>query len=351
MQKISRPCYSPCVKPLQLTFLHVAIIVSFLFLGIVISPFLTTLILAAILVTGAYPIYTWLLKKVKGRTQLASFLISLFLGIIFSVVFFFFIILLSQEAVSTYQGFEEWIRAGKLNLNEIIAKSSKYLGIPPVDITSSISQAAQTLSSAIVAQSTALLKQVAWLILNFFLLVFSMYFFFKDGKYIIDSIEKIIPLPHPYGQQIFQKFRRVSLAMLYGIFLTAVVQGFLGGIGLALAGIRNPIFWGTVMGIFGMLPLAGTGVVWLPAGLYLIATSHYIEGVGLIIWGSLIVALVDNVIKPIIISKQAETYPLATFLVVIGGLMVFGLKGAIIAPMVLAGLVALIHIYQLEKGA
>lgn len=338
------------MKPFQLTFLHIAIFLSVIFLGAVISPFLTTLILAAILVTGTYPLYEKILQKVKGRARLAAALMSLLIGVIFSVIFFVFFITLSQEAVSTYQGFEQWIRAGKFNLNDFIWKSSKYIGIPHVDLVSSITQAAQTLSSTLVAQSATLLKSIAWLILNFFLLVFAMYFFFKDGKFIIQSLEKVIPLPHPYGQEIFQKFQRVSLAMLYGIFLTAIIQGILGGLGLAVAGIGNPIFWGTVMAFFGMLPVGGTGIVWLPAALFLLAGGHYVAGIGLLLWGGLIVAFVDNLIKPIIISQQTKTYPLATFLVVIGGLMVFGLKGAVIAPMVLAGLVSLIHIYELERA-
>lgn len=338
------------MKPFQLTFVHIAILLSFLFLGAVVSPFLTTLVLAAILVTGTYPLYEWILKKVHGKKRLAAGLVSLSIGIIFSVVFFVFIILLSQEAVSTYQGFESWIRSGRFNLNELTAKASKYFGIPSVDLVSSITQAAQAFSGSLVEQSTNLIKSIVWLILNFFLLVFAMYFFFKDGVFIVESIEKIIPLPKHFGTEIFQKFRQVSLAMLYGVFLTAIVQGILGGIGLAVAGIQNPIFWGTVMAFFGMLPIGGTGIVWLPASLILIAGEHYAAGVGLLIWGSLIVAFVDNLIKPFIISRQTKTYPLATFLVVLGGLMVFGLKGAIIAPMVLAALVSLIHIYQLERA-
>ncbi|MEK9132111.1 MAG: AI-2E family transporter [Patescibacteria group bacterium] len=336
------------MKQFQFNFLHIAIIVSFVFLGIVVSPFLTTLVLAAILVTGTYPIYTWVLKKVRDRKRVAAAIMAFSIGIIFSIIFVVFFLLLSQEAVSTYQSFDQWIRT--VNLNEIIAKASKYIGIPPVDLISSITQGAQSFSGVLVEQSTSLLKSVAWLILSFFLLVFAMYFFFKDGKYIIESFEKIIPLPTPYGREIFNKFRQVSLAMLYGIFLTAIVQGFLGGIGLAIAGVGNPIFWGTVMGFLGMLPIGGTALVWLPAGIFLIFSGHhYIAGIGLLLWGGAIVASMDNFIKPIVISRQANTYPLATFLVVVGGLMIFGLKGAIMAPMVLAALVSLLHIYGLES--
>ncbi|MBI5413138.1 AI-2E family transporter [Candidatus Peregrinibacteria bacterium] len=339
------------IKSPHLTFLTITILLSLIFLGVVVSPFITTLVLAAILVTGAYPIYNWVLIKVKHRKRPAAIIMSLSMGIIFSIAFVAFIVLLSQEAVSTYQGFEEWIRAGKLNLNEIILKANKYInGLGSIDITTSLTQAAQSFSGTLVTQSTNLLKGAASLILNFFLLVFAMYFFFKDGESIVSTIEELIPLPRHYGQEIFQKFRQVSLAMLYGIFFTAIVQGILGGIGLAVAGIDNPIFWGTLMGIFGMLPVGGTGIIWLPASIFLFATEHYFAGIGLLLWGGLIVAFMDNLIKPMVIAKQARIYPLATFLVVIGGLMVFGLKGAILAPMVLAALMSLLHIYKLEKA-
>lgn len=337
------------MKQFQLTFLHIAILLSILFLGAVISPFLTTLILAAILVTGTYPIYEWILKKVKNRNRLAAVIMSLSIGVVFSAVLFVFIILLSDEAVSTYQSFEELLKSGKLNLSAVILKASKFVGIPRVDIISSITQAAQAFSANLVSQSTEFLKSIAWMILNFFLLVFTMYFFYKDGKTIVAYVEKIMPVPHPYSSEIFQKFRRVSLAMLYGIFLTAILQGVLGGIGLAVAGIRNPIFWGTLMALFGMLPVGGTAIIWLPASLFLLASGHIVAGIGLLIWGGLIVAFIDNLVKPIVISTQTKIYPLATFLVVIGGLLVFGLKGAIIAPMVLAAFLSFIHIYQLEK--
>jgi predicted PurR-regulated permease PerM len=238
---------------------------------------------------------------------------------------------------------------GKFNLNELTAKASKYIGIPPVDLISSITQTAQTFSATLVEQSTNLLKSVVWLIINFFFLVFAMYFFFKDGESIVDFMEQNLPMPKLYGRQIFLKFKQVSLAMLYGIFLTAIAQGFLGGIGLYFAGIGNPIFWGTVLGFFGMLPVFGTSIVWIPAVIFLLADQHYVAGIGLLIWCGTVVSFIDNFIKPMVISSQAKIYPLATFLVVIGGLMVFGLKGAIIAPMVLAALMSLVHIYQLEK--
>lgn len=338
-------------KSAQLIFLYIVILVSLVFLGIVISPFLTTLILAAILVTGTFPIYEWVLRKVRNRKSLAAALMSLSIGVIFSILFLVFVLMLSDEAVSAFKGFNEWISTSKININEMIGKASRYIGIPKVDVISYLTQGIQTLSTALVSQSTNILTSLFWMIVNFFLLVFTMYFFYKDGTYLMSSFAKVIPLPKQYEKEIFEKFRSVSLAMLYGVFLTAIAQGILGGIGLAVAGVENSIFWGTVMGLLGILPVGGTALVWLPAGILLLTGGHYFAGIGLLIWGGLVVAFIDNLIKPLIIMKQTKTYPLATFLVVIGGLIIFGLKGAIISPMVLAALMTFIHIYQLEKTA
>ena len=238
---------------------------------------------------------------------------------------------------------------GHFNVDEIIQWLSANLRISESDITSSITQTAQNLSGFLVAQSTNVLKSVALLIFNFFLLFFSMYFFYKDGPGLVESAKMMIPLPRQYENNIFQKFHAVSLAMLYGIFLTAMVQGLLGGVGMHVAGIENAVFWGTVMGILGMLPIGGTAIVWMPASIILFVSGHYFAGIGLFLWGALIVAVVDNVIKPLLIQRGTQTYPLATFLTVIGGLIVFGLKGAILSPMILVVFLTLVHLYELEK--
>ena len=332
-------------------YIKIAIFVCFLFLVVVISPFLSTLIIAAILVTGAHPLHSWILKKVNNREWLAAAIVSFSMGILFSFAFVFFFIMLSQEAVSTYQQFEFAIQTGKLNLHQLISKASEYAGISPGEIISSITSAAQSFSSTIVSQSTDLIKSIVWMLVNFCMLVFSMYVFFKDGKKIIAFVESVLPFSKEISHELLQKFRQVSVGMLYGTFLTSLLQGIIGGIGLAIAGIGNPIFWGTAMGFFGIVPVVGTGIIWVPASIYLVFSGHLFAGVALALWCGLLVAFVDNLVKPLLISKHINISPLATFLVILGGLLVFGLKGAIIAPMVLVAFVSLKQIDQTSQSS
>lgn len=323
--------------------IKIAVLICVLFLGVVISPFLSTLLLAAVLVTGAMPLHNWVLKKVKHREWVAALITSSVIGIIFSVAFVAFFILISQEAISIYQQVDMFIREGKFDLHKLITKASTALNIAPSQITSSITDAVQSLSTTLVKQSTDLVKSIVWLFISFILLVITMFFFFKDGKKLVDLCERALPLPKPYGHEILLKFKQVSRAMLYGIFLTAFLQGILGGIGLAIAGIDNPIFWGTAMGFLGMIPVLGTAIIWLPAAIILFVNGHLIAGIGLCLWGGVLVSQIDNVVKPLLISKHVKISPLATFLVIVGGLLVFGLEGAIVAPMILAAFMAFMN--------
>lgn len=323
--------------------IKIAVLVCVLFLGVVISPFLSTLLLAAVLVTGAMPVHKWILKKVKNRDWLAALITSSVIGIIFSVAFIVFFILLSQEAISIYEQVDTFISEGKFDLHELITSASNAIGITPTQITSSITDAAQSISTTLVRQSTDLIKSIVWLFINFILLVVTMFFFFKDGNRLVDLFERALPLPKPYGHEILLKFKQVSRGMLYGIFLTAFLQGIIGGIGLALAGVENPIFWGTAMGFLGMVPVLGTAIIWIPAAAILFVNGHLIAALGLCLWCGLLVVQIDNIVKPLLISKHVDISPLATFLVVLGGLLVFGLEGAIVAPMVLAAFMAFMN--------
>lgn len=339
-------------------FLLACIVLSLVFLWKIIQPFVTIIAVAAILTTAAWPLYGRLLKLFRGRRRVSAIVMCLGMIVLLVLPFFFFITVLTQEAVDTYELIQSRIADGTLFSfitwtpghfsYDTVQRVSQFIDINNIDIFSPIAETAKNLSTFLVSQSTVFLKSITTLLFNFFVLIFSMYFFFKDGPDIVRSIGEMSPLPPEYEQSIFTKFKQVSLAMLYGIFLTAIVQGIVGGIGLAIAGVHNPVFWGTVMAFFAMLPIGGTAIVWLPAAIILLLTQHYIAGVFLLLWGALLVSILDNIIKPLVIHGHAKTYPLSTFFVVLGGLITYGLKGAILGPMVLAICMTLLHIYKLE---
>ena len=116
----------------------------------------------------------------------------------------------------------------------------------------------------------------------------------------------------------------------------AVLQGILGGIGFFVVGIPNPVFWGFIMTILAFLPIVGTGLIWGPAGIILIAEGNIIWGIFLLVYGFFIVAGIDNIIRPRIISGKGKIHPIVALIGIIGGLKVFGFLGIIIGPLIAA---------------
>ena len=135
---------------------------------------------------------------------------------------------------------------------------------------------------------------------------------------------------------------------MYGIVLTCIVQGILGGIGFAIAGVPSPVFFGAVMIVCAFIPLVGTALVWVPAALYLLATDHVGKGLFLVVWGVLVISSIDNFIRPFFISGKAKIPLLVILLGVLGGLATMGFLGVIVGPLLFAVSLELARVYRTD---
>lgn len=341
-------------------FLILCLGLSFYFLFQILSPFFAVIFVAAVLSITFYPLYTWMLKTLRGWERTASLVTCLIVILITVVPLVGFSILMASEAVETYETIQEKVNSGVFDkylqwenggffydLNENV---QSVIDVEKIDVKKTIVDVAQSLSTFLVSQTANLVKSLSDLFLNFFLMLFSMFYFFKDGKRLIAKIGSLSPLPSLYETQLFAKISAMSKAIMIGVFLTAILQGLAGGIGFAFAGISNPVFWGTAMAFFSLVPLFGTAVIWVPAAIILAILGSYGAAIFIFIWGVVVIGLVDNVARPFLIGGKAHTYPLLTFFVILGGIWTMGLKGVIIGPLVLMVLMSFLHIYQSEYG-
>jgi predicted PurR-regulated permease PerM len=156
------------------------------------------------------------------------------------------------------------------------------------------------------------------------------------------------PLPKVYEDELFGKMDSMVKAIVFGVFLTAIAQGLVGGVGFAISGISNPIFWGTAIAVASFIPVVGTGLVWVPAAIILVIFGNYWAALFLAIWGFLVIGTVDNFLRPYLIGGKAKTHPLLTFFVILGGLFTMGLIGIVVGPVVLMFVMSLLHIYEAE---
>jgi predicted PurR-regulated permease PerM len=343
-------------------FLLACIIISFVYLFQVFEPFLTILVLAAILATAFYPLYKRLLKAFKNRARLASVTMCVLMLVLIIVPLLVFILLLGRQAFSTYGFIQGEVQSGALDqylkwqpggiIYDSLASIKDQLGsavdFNSIDLKKGITESAQVVTSWLAGQSASILKSFGGVLLSFFILVLALYYFFKDADGIMKKLMVLSPLPLEYEVVLFKKFKEISLATLYGIFLTSIAQGIVGGIGFVIAGIPNALFWGTAIAVFSLVPMVGTSLIWFPASVVLIATGNIQAGVFLFLYGLLVVSTVDNFLRAFLIGGRTNTNQLLTFLAVFGGIGMFGLVGVIFGPLIMTLFFTFLHIYEME---
>lgn len=332
----------------------------------VISPFFSVLVFGALIAVIFNPLNKWLVKVFKGYRGIAAFVSTLIVIIVILLPLTLFILFTAKEAVATYQVFEErlieldlqGIDFNKLETIPYVGDSLKrfvdkyeidvILKESNFDVYSAVQDIAQKVTTFLVNQSATFVKNIGDFILRAMILVLTAFFFFKDGDRLRAYGKSLSPLPRKYEDAIEKKLKDTTYGMLVGTFGTAVIQGVLGGVGFAIAGVEHAVFYGTIMTFAALIPYVGSSVIWAPAAIVLMAFGPFGWGVFLALWGLIVVSNIDNLVRPVLIGSAASMHPLATFFVILGGLFVFGLKGIVFGPLILSLTLSIFHIYQME---
>lgn len=344
-------------------FLIVCLIVSLFALIWILSPFITVLMTAVVLTVVFYPIYKKVLKIFNGRESLASFVSCFLVLIIIIIPVAIFVVLISTQAFETYDMISSELSTGKYDkfltwsqggyFFDLKTEIAPYFDLDQVNLKQTILDVAKNLQVFIVNQTVSILGAVSSLFLSVFLLFFSMYYFFKDGSKIVDKIGYLSPLPSIYETELFKRLNIIIKAIVFGVLMSSVVQGIVGGIGFKIAGISGSIFWGTMIAFASLVPVVGTAFVWVPASIILAITGQYWAAIFLFAWGVIAVGSIDNLVRPYLIQgagSKAKTYPLLIFFVILGGVFMLGFKGVIVGPILLMILLTFLHVYQAEYG-
>jgi len=178
------------------------------------------------------------------------------------------------------------------------------------------------------------------------LTVITLFFIYKDWGHFQQEFWSIIPLKKADCDLLENTIKRILKAVIFGIVLTCLVQGVLGGIGFWFSGLPLPLLFGAIMALCALIPFVGTALVWLPAVCYLLLQGEVTKGIILLLWGLFIVGTIDNFIRPIFISSKAGTPVLLIALGALGGLVAFGPSGMVFGPVLLVLLRALYDIYK-----
>ncbi|MEK7548255.1 MAG: AI-2E family transporter [Patescibacteria group bacterium] len=339
-------------------FLIFCLILSFYFLFKILWPFLAVIFVSAVLAITFYPLYKRVLNIFSGWRRLASLVTCIIVILVTVAPLTFFIIMMTNEAVSTYEIVQEKVDSGVFDkylqwdsggfFYDLKSEIDLIVDLDNMDLKKKVVEFAQSFSTLLVSQTGSLLKSVSDLLLNLVIMLFALFYFFKDGEKIVKRVGALSPLPSMYESELFAKIGAMVKAIVVGVFFTAIIQGAVGGIGFAIAGIPNPVFWAVAMAFFSLVPIFGTAVIWIPASIIMAILGSYFGAIFIFLWGLLVVSSVDNFVRPYLIGGKAHTYPLLIFFVILGGLWTMGFKGIIVGPLVLMALMSFLHIYEIE---
>jgi len=177
-------------------------------------------------------------------------------------------------------------------------------------------------------------------VVSFFIMLYLLFFLLRDGRVLSQKIRAAVPLRDELQHNLFRKFAEVIRATVKGTIVVAIVQGFLGGLIFWILGIQAPVLWGVVMAFLSLLPAVGTGLVWVPVAIYLLATGSVWQGIVLVAYGILVIGLVDNVLRPILVGKGTKMPDYVVLISTLGGMAIFGLNGFMIGPLIAAMFIA-----------
>jgi predicted PurR-regulated permease PerM len=182
-------------------------------------------------------------------------------------------------------------------------------------------------------------------LLGFAIMLFLLFFFLRDGDVLLARARRLIPLDDERKERLFRQLSGVTRAIVVGTSVTAVLQGVLVGIGFRIAGLPSPVVFGVMAALLSMLPVGGTAFVWGPAAIWLFIDGRWGFGIFMLVWGLLLAGL-DNVLRPLLISGRARISALAVFIGVMGGIPAFGAIGIIAGPVLLSLVLALIEFVE-----
>jgi predicted PurR-regulated permease PerM len=329
--------------------LLLVIFISALFLSMI-RQFLMAIFLAAIISALSYPLYNSLNYRFRGKSALASMTTVIIMVCVIFIPLAGLIGIVTAQAIKVGETVTPWVEQ---QLSQPDAISNALEALPFIDqiepYRNLVVKKAADLVSIVSGFMMNKLTEVTLGTVNFvimsFIMLYCMFFFLIDGMKVLEKILYYLPLEDDDERRMLDKFTSVTRATLKGTLVIGILQGGLAGLAFAVVGITGAVFWGTIMAILSIIPSVGSALVWGPAAIILVATGHLAKGIGLAIFCAVVVGSLDNLLRPILVGKDTQMHELMILFGTLGGIMMFGVVGLVIGPIVAALFVTVWEIY------
>jgi len=333
----------------KISVLLLVTLISIIF-TVMIKGYLMTLLLAGIFSSLSQPIYKSILKRTGQHYSLTSALTLLIILLIVIIPLTIILSIVFVQAVQVGQAAGPWIQQTLAQPGLMLSKLKDlpfydYLVTYQGTIMTKLGELISSISSLLVNGISQFTASTVHAVFLFFILLYAMFFFIRDGEKLINIILYYLPLEDGPERKLLDHFSSVSRATLKGTFLIGLIQGTLAALGFGLAGISAVVFWGLIMTVLSIIPLIGTSLVWIPAVIYLVLSGHPVKAVILGLYCALVVGSIDNILRPILVGKDTKMHELFILLGTLGGIALFGIWGVLIGPVIAALFVSIWDLY------
>lgn len=321
--------------------------VAFLYM---IMPFAYPIFWAAVIAGIFYPLYRKFVTVLKGRN----------LGAILTLIVVFFIIIIPLLSIGTLLATElrnlydeiaknqDQISISISNFANVV-KNSPYAATLHIDQqfwTDKFRTGAQYITDYTLTNITSLTKNTFIFLGMFLIMFYSLFFFLRDGKKMLLSLMHMCPLGDKYEKVLYEKFTSTARATLKGTIIVGSIQGALGGFLFYVTGIQGAFIWGIAMAVLSIIPPLSSAVVWFPAGAIMLLSGNIWQGVLILAFGVTVVSTIDNLLKPLLVGKDAQMHPLIVLFSTLGGIILFKISGFIIGPIIASLFIAFWQMYD-----
>ncbi|HSR89386.1 MAG TPA: AI-2E family transporter [Candidatus Udaeobacter sp.] len=333
----------------DITFFSELILISIAFLYLI-KPFFYPIFWAAIIAGIFYPVFKKINSKIKhaNLSSLATILIVLVIIIIPVAVLGSLILKESLNlftSLSNNQGpFVSTVK-NVINWTKDNPITHKF-NIDAQQITEKFTEVAKTVTDILFTAAKDLTQNSLVFLVMFIIMIYALFFFLKDGERALKWLSRISPLGDKHEIIMYKRFTSTARAVLKGTVIVGAVQGFLGGVLFYIVGIENALIWAIIMALLSVVPGFGSYIIWLPAALIMFALGNVWQAILIIIVGTIVISTIDNFLRPILVGKDTQMHPLLILLSTLGGLVLFGISGFIIGPIIMALFLSLWEMYE-----
>ncbi len=329
--------------------LLLVIFISAIFLSMIRS-FLMALLMAGIFSALTYPVYRRFERWYGGRRALASLTTLILVVIVVILPLGALIGIVTAQAIKIGQTVTPWVEAQIAQPGEfhkLLSSLPFYDKLAPYSdiIWSKAGEFIGSISKFLISSLSSATMGAVNMLFMAFVMLYTMFFFFLDGDKLLQKILYYLPLQDEDEQRMLDKFTSVTRATLKGTAIIGILQGSLAGFAFWVVGIPSAVFWGTIMAVLSIIPGVGTALIWGPEAIILAAGGSFLKAGGLAVFCAIVVGSIDNLVRPILVGKDTQMHELMIFFGTLGGIVMFGVMGIIIGPIVAALFVTVWEIY------